>query len=244
MSLPPRNTLPNSDDAVERSGGVDFQDDATIGGDVAGRDVVKPVTVVGFSEQAVRRLLLMVGALVFATAACFFSGGLVLGATVFRSLNTPLPGESSFDAAVQFQNKIEQVRQLPPGQDFQLRFSEAELSAYVNFIAGAQVGLSAGRARFIEPGRVAVGGELASLGNRPIATVFRLQENAAEPLKLESGAVQLLRIEGSTFGWVAVPNAFFTPFANQVNDLLGNFRLIDLQVRPGAAQWTVVGERQ
>ncbi len=41
MSRLPQDTPRDADDSAERSGGVDFEGDATIGGDVAGRDVVK-----------------------------------------------------------------------------------------------------------------------------------------------------------------------------------------------------------
>ncbi len=69
-----------SDEKQEQPGGVNVEGggDVTVGGDVAGRDVVKTTTTttfVGFSPKDVQRLIIVVAAIVFATAACFFSGG-------------------------------------------------------------------------------------------------------------------------------------------------------------------------
>ena len=65
----------------------------TSGGDVVGRDKVTQttttVTNVGMTPEAVRRLVITVGALVFVTAFCFFSGGLVVGAVALQASGPP-----------------------------------------------------------------------------------------------------------------------------------------------------------
>jgi len=90
MSASSDDTPSDSGDNEYRSGGIDVEGDASVGGDVAGRDVVKSTTVVGYSEKAVLRLVIVVGAMVFVTAACFFTGGIVLGSQVFAALERPV----------------------------------------------------------------------------------------------------------------------------------------------------------
>ena len=238
----PRST----EDTPERSGGIDVEGDITVGGDVAGRDVVKPVTVVGYSAQAVQRLVITVGALVFATAACFFSGGVVLGAGVIARLDDPPVNangqsvNSSEDAAAILEAKLAAVDRLPAGQAFRLEFSEDELSSWVRFRASEELGLADGKARFLgASGQVVVGGQLRSLGNLSIAVKFSLQPHSDRPLRLESAAVKLIPIAGA-LGWMAAPNFLFTAFADQLNAQLGRgYSVSDLA--PAAAQWTVFG---
>jgi hypothetical protein len=233
----------------DRSGGVDFQDDVSVQGDVAGRDVVRHTTV-GYGPQAVQRLIITVGVLVFVTAACFFSGGVLIGSRVFAAFDRlPVDAsgqsvQSSPQAAREFQAKVNAIQSLAPGQAFQFSFSEDELSSYINFQIGADLGLHDGKARFIEPGLVAIGGQMMDLGNLNAVATFRVQENAAQPLRLESAAVQLLSIRNSTFGWVSVPAGLLAPLADRANALLGDFVVRGLQARPGAPQWTVLGQAQ
>ena len=134
-------------------------DSVSISGDVAGRDIIKTTTIgddliqgdvtnvtnVGMSPQAVQRLIITVGLVVFVTAACFFAGGIFVGANVFAALNKPV--NSGTDAAARFEQKIDAVAQLQPGETYQLRFTEDELSSYLKFVLGPQIGLSNARAR-------------------------------------------------------------------------------------------------
>ena len=108
------------------AGGVQVEGrQVSVGGDVAGRDIVR-TTYVGFSPQAVQRLLITVGVLVFLTAACFFSGGILVGGVAIAALDRQVG--SSTQAADRMQAKLEQVRQLPSGQAFRLTFTEDEIS--------------------------------------------------------------------------------------------------------------------
>ncbi|MDW8327471.1 MAG: hypothetical protein RMK99_12970, partial [Anaerolineales bacterium] len=133
---------PQPDDVSEPSSlSVSGGRDVSIGGDVAGRDVVKTTTTItGFSEQAVQRLVLIVGALVFVTAACFFSGGVAVGFFAFDALNKQVG--SSPEAAARFEDRLEQLNNLQAGQRFEFVFSEDEISSYVRFIAGPQLGFA------------------------------------------------------------------------------------------------------
>jgi len=81
-----------SEEKREEPGGVNVEGggDVTVGGDVAGRDVVKTTattTIVGFSPKDVQRLIITVGVIVFVTAGIFFSGGLAVGFVALRELN-------------------------------------------------------------------------------------------------------------------------------------------------------------
>lgn len=243
-----RSPLDNQpDNANDRSGGVDFDGDVDVRGDVAGRDVVRH-TVVGYSPRAVQRLIITVGVLVFVTAACFFSGGILIGARVFAALDRlPVNAsgqsvQSSPEAARDFQAKINTIQSLEPGQAFQFTFSEDELSSYIHFQIGADLGLRDGKARFIEPGLVAIGGQVQDLGNLNAVATFRVQEDADQPLRLESAAVQLVSIRNSSFGWVSVPAGLLAPLADRANGLLGEFVVRGLQAQPNAPQWTVLGQ--
>src|SRR5574341_666246 len=75
--------------------------------EIAGRDIVTVER--GFSAAQVQRLLITVAVIVFVTAACFFSGGLILGGAALAALNRPLSGGLSQEAAHSMQTKLEQL---------------------------------------------------------------------------------------------------------------------------------------
>src|SRR5690349_11353400 len=140
--------------------------DVNVDGDLAGRDIVKNTTTtttnVGFSIDAVQRLVIAVGLMVFLTAACFFSGGVVVGGAALAALDKKVG--SSLDAANSMQAKLDQIRALGPGTQFQFTFSEDEISSYLRFIAGPPMGVSDGKVRLLEPGKLVMGGEASQLG--------------------------------------------------------------------------------
>ncbi|MGH2592309.1 MAG: hypothetical protein ACRDGG_02215 [Anaerolineae bacterium] len=256
MSEMRRRTQREEEDSSEPHGGIDVSGEARAGGDVVGRDKIqaggdvagrdivnvddRDVVNVGYSAKAVQRLAITVGALVFATAACFFSGGVVLGAVVFRELDRPVG--SSPEAADAFQHKIDIAQSTSPGQRYTLEFTEEELSSFVKFNACELIGLCNGKARLLENGLVAVSGNLESLGNLSVAVTFRLQANSDQIVDVQSAAVQLFQIGNSTFGWVAIPNALVAPFADNIRRLLGgNYTVVGVQVQD-AAQWAVTVE--
>jgi hypothetical protein len=261
MAKSSQRTSHDSGETIDRSGGVDVEGDVSVGGDVAGRDVVKAgrdivtniddrdVINVGYSAKAVQRLVITVGALVFATAACFFSGGVILGAQVIGRLNDPpvdANGQattSSTSAAADFEDKLDAAQGISADQG--ILFSEDELSSYIKFIAGDRLGLSDGKARFIEPGVIAISGQLRDLGNLYVAATFRLQENPQQPLRLERVAAQVLPFGGS-FGWVAVPNALLGSFENRLNAELNGMTIRAVQegITSNGAEWALVGDGQ
>jgi hypothetical protein len=245
MSAPSDDTPSGSGGDEHRSGGIDVEGDASVGGDVAGRDVVKSTTLVGFSERAVLRLVIVVGALVFVTAACFFTGGIVLGSRVFAALERPpndgngQPTVSTPQTAEAFAQQIAEAQQVPAGQAYLFPFSEDQLSSYFRFIAGPEIGVQDGKVRFVEPGVIALSGQVQDLGDRNVAATYRIEPRTDEPLQLESAAVQVVPTGGS-FGWVAVPTALLSSFSSQVNQVLSDVTLLALQANPGAWEWTAV----
>src|SRR5690606_13777211 len=237
---------PWSEDAqppvAQRSGGIDVSGgEVRVGRDVAGRDIVH----IGYSPAFVQRLILLMGLLSFATALCVaFSGALFFGGAALIALSRPV--QSSQTAAAEMQRKLLVLEQLPPGQPFALTFTEDEISSYMRFVVGPQIGLTDARVRLLEPGRFVVGGQWAGLGDLPIAVTLRLS-GGDTPLQAEGAAVRLLSVGDSTFGWVAVPLSLTQPFVDQFNEWF--FREASLQsVTPvsgvGQAAWRVTGVAQ
>jgi len=198
--------------------------DVNVDGDIAGRDVVKnttnTTTNVGFSVDAVQRLVIAVGLMVFLTAACFFSGGVAVGGVALAALNKQVG--SSEDAAISMQSKLDQIRALGPGVPFQFTFTEDEISSYLRFIAGPPMGVSDGKVRLLEPGKLVMGGQANQLGGLPFAATFEVQYNMpGQPLRLTGAAIQLLKFGNSRFGWVVVPTALLQGVADQANAAIG-----------------------
>jgi hypothetical protein len=202
------------------SGGVTVQPggDASVGGDVVGRDKVvqttTTVTNVGMTPEAVRRLVLSVGVLVFVTAFCFFSGGIVVGFAALQAFERELP--STREAAEDFQAGLSQVQSLPPGQLFRWSYTENELSSYIRFILGPQIGF-AGRARFLSSDEVAFQGPWVGMGGRPVMVVTRMETDSPQLYYATSAAVQILPLENSHFGWVALPTGMVQPLVDALN---------------------------
>lgn len=227
----------------EREGGAHLGagGDVNVGGDVAGRDVVKnTTTITGISEKTVLRLVLIVGALVFVTAACFFSGGVVLGAATLAALNRPVA--SAPEKGVLFQQKLAALQTVSPGQAFTLAFNEDEISSYVKYILGPQIGFlpETGRVRLVDNREVVVSGQLASLNGLEVAATFQLSNEPGRPLALQGAAAHVLKLGNSPFGWTALPANLLQPAADQLNALLGNVQLVEAtasQLDPANINW-------
>jgi hypothetical protein len=229
----------------ERKPGVSVESggDVNVGGDVAGRDIIRQSTTnVGFDSKTVQRLLVTVGAMVFVTALCFFSAGLVLGAGVFTALNTQVG--SSPDKAASMSAKIEQLRALPAGQDFEIKFSEDEISSYVKFQLSETLGFKpeTGRVRFLEaPGHLVVAGQAEALSDLPVLATLEWQ---GDTLKITNASVQLFDT-GTPFGWVLVPGAFLQSLNDSLNTLVLDNAAIrnirEVTVSPDNREWIVEG---
>ena len=205
------------------SGGVTVQSggDVHVGGDVVGRDKIQTtttVTNVGMTPEAVRRLVLSVGALVFVTAFCFFSGGIVVGFGALQAFARPLP--STMAAAQDFQAGLNQVQALPPGQAFQWSYTETDLSSYMHFILGPQIGFDA-RARFLSSDEVAFQGAWSGMFGLPVTVVTRMDTNSPQLYRTVSAAVQILPLPNSNFGWVALPTSTVQPLVDAINQDIG-----------------------
>ncbi|MBP7693194.1 MAG: hypothetical protein KA764_14820 [Anaerolineales bacterium] len=207
---------------------LDSAGDLTVGGDVAGRDVVKNQTTIhtGLSEKTVVRLVIIVGVLVFITAACFFSGGVVIGAAALTALNRPVGSDPA--KAVVFEQKLAALNAIAPGQALTFAFSEDEISSYVKYILGPEIGFVAetGKVRLVNDEQVIVSGQLADLGGMEVAATFQLSDLPGEPLALQSAAAHVLDMGDTPFGWVALPTSLLQPAADQINARLGNVQLV------------------
>ena len=227
-----------------------------VGGDVAGRDVVKTTTAgrdvvggdvvtttnttnVGFTIEAVQRLVVVVGALVFVTAFCFFSSGFLLGGVALAALNQPVA--SSQAAAQRFAAGLADLQQLGPGDAATFSFSEEEISSYFRFVVAPSLGglnIQNGRVRLLDDGELVIGGEAGALGGLPFAATFVLTQEVGRPLDLQAAAVRLLPT-GTPFGWVLLPNAALGGVERSLNDLFGNIQVLEGAASDDGREWTV-----
>jgi hypothetical protein len=224
--------------------GRDIQAGRDIAGrDIAGRDIAGgDIVTIGFSQKAVTRLVLIVGVLVFVTAACFFSGGIALGAGVFAALNRPV--ETSPQAALSMQSKLQQIQSLPANQPFSVVFSEPELNSYFHFVLGPQVGVADGKLRLLSDDQLAVSGQVEDLGGRQAAGVFDVQKGSSQPLQLSAAGVKVTGPKNSRFGWVAIPTPLLSPLQERINQALaGNYEITTVQSvqNPNQYEWVVQG---
>ena len=235
---------PGTEEPAASSVNVQSGEGVTVGGDVAGRDVVKTTTTnIGFGPKEVQRLVLTVGALVFVTALVFFSGGVAVGFLALNALNRPVNSDNP-PAAARFESHINELRALPPGQPFVFGFTEEEISSYFRLNVAPQVGVANGKVRLLdEPGQLVVGGEATQFGILPFAATFEVQDTPGAPLKITALAVQILRLNNSPFGWVFLPPALFQSGADRMNRLFANVQLTSLEVTAAAPApaWAVEG---
>jgi hypothetical protein len=160
-----------------------------------------------------------VGVLVFATAACFFAGGIIIGANVFASLNRPV--NSTAAAADAFARKLDAVAQLQPGETYQLRYTEQELSSYVRLTLGPQIGLNNARVRALGNGQFVVYGRYADLGGLPVMLVGGPQTGSDQLFHVSNSSAQIIPVESgqpntvSSAGWLPVPNALVQPLVDK-----------------------------
>jgi hypothetical protein len=196
----------------------------------------------GFSAAEVQRLIITVGVLVFVTAACFFSGGVVVGGAAIAALNKPVA--SSPAKADVMESKLQEMSNLPPGESFALSFTEDEISSYFRFKVAPQIGINDGKIRLLdEPGQFVLGGQWQALGNLRVAATFRL-EAGDKPMQLESAAVQVLDVGNSTFGWVAVPTPLLQPLTDQINGMITSRAQVEKVTPKWNGAWTVSGVKQ
>ena len=223
----PPSDQPQSTTTTNVSGGVNVEaDNVNVSGDVVAHD---KVTYVGMSPQAVQRLVITVGVLVFATASCFFVGGVVIGSRAIAALNRPV--DSSLQAAADFQQGLKEIAALPSGQLAAWSFAEEDLSSYIRFALGPQIGLSNGRARILPDGQIVVYGRWSGFLNLPVMAISSVQTNSDQPFKVESAMISLNPFVDPTtvsgFGWVPLPSSVLQPLADQIGNAIGqNFHVV------------------
>lgn len=233
----------------ENTGGgvnVGSGSDATVGGDVAGRDKITTTTThVGFGPKDVQRLIIAVGVMVFITAACFFSGGVAVGGAAFVALSRPVNSNNEV-AADRFESFLAELGALPPGQLFILNFTEEEISSYFRLRLAPQMGVTDGKVRLLdETTQLLVAGRASDLSGLPFAATFELRDTPGAPLRLTSAAVQVLQLKDkdgkvSSFGWMYVPTPAAQFLADNLNSLFSNVQLTAVAAT-GTHVWTVSG---
>jgi hypothetical protein len=221
--LPPTQPEPSETPLVQNvSGGANLQaaDDINVGGDVVGRDKVTQTTItnVGMTPEAVRRLVITVGGLVFATAFFFFAFGAVTAAAALSAFDRTLASTQA--AANDFQQQLQTIDALPPGKSFEWQFEENDLSSYIRFILGPQIGFD-GRARFLSSQQTSFKGAWSGVGNLPVMVITTIQTNSAQLFKTDRAYVQILPI-GDNLGWVPVPASTVQPLIDQINADIGS----------------------
>jgi len=222
---PPNQLEPRESSPTHNvSGGVNVQagGDINMSGDVVGRDKVTQttttVTNVGMTPDAVRRLVITVGGLVFLTAFCFFAFGAVTAATALTAFSRPVVSTQA--AADDFQQKLQTIDELPPGQTFEWQFDETDLSSYIRFVLGPQIGFD-GRARFLSSQQTSFMGPWSGVNNLSVLVVTTIQTNSAELYKTDRAYVQILPL-GDNLGWVPVSASTVQPLIDQINRDIGS----------------------
>jgi hypothetical protein len=216
------------------NGGANLQanDDINVGGDVVGRDKVTQTTItnVGMTPEAVRRLVITVGVMVFVTALCFFSGGIVVSAVALQALGRPV--DSSLENAAAFQSKLDQVNAAEPGQLVVWGFTESELSAYFRHDLGPRIGIApeTGRARFLPNGQVEFYGRWSGFFNLPVLVVTNIEQDAATLYHTQSAAVRLFGNESDLLGLMALPAFVVQPLVDAINADIGH-QLVAKQIQ-------------
>lgn len=229
-SSPPPDKPPSSSTPPPAHGGIDIS-----GGDVrAGHDIVGGDVIIGhdqisgqnirveegYSAAQVQRLVMIVGGLVFATAACFFIFGAISAAAIVGALNSPQSQPPNVQAAQSMQAKIDHVNNQPPGASFDEKFTETEISSYFHYVLGPNAHVSNGKARLLDtPGEIALGGNLDDAGGLPFLAQIKLTTDEV-PIELQGAWIKILPTpEGVNFGWIPV-TPFAQGFASRLNGLL------------------------
>jgi hypothetical protein len=230
---------PESTTRTNVSGGVNVEaDHVNVGGDVVARD---KVTYIGMSPHAVQRLVITVGVLVFATAACFFAGGLIVGASAINALQRKV--DSNPVAGKQFETVLQEIAKLPSGQSAAWTFTEEQVSSYVRFILGPQIELTNGKARLLPDGRVVFYGSWSGFLNVPVMLVCSVQTTPGQLYKVEGAAFNLFAGPDTIpdLGWIPLPASTLQPLADQIGKAIGqNFRVVSVgpPAAPDASQPT------
>jgi hypothetical protein len=233
-----------------------------VGGDAAGRDINKELnagrhivgrdavtntnTNVGFSAAAVQRLLVTVGALLAATAACFFVLGGVSALGIVAAFMRPVNSNNQA-AADKFAAELSVIRTLLPGLPYELSFTEEEISSYFHLVIEPSLhgDISGGQVRLLGSGQLVFLGRAKRLNDVLFAASFGWQKNTpGAPLRLTGALLNVVPLGDSPLGWLAVPTAVLRPVADTVNGLFGNVVFTDVRPQPNGQGWdvTVVGQ--
>ena len=224
--------------------GGDLHKTTQAGRDIVGRDVVTNTSNVnvGFGIQAVQRLVLTVGLLVFVTAGCFFSGGVAVGGVAIAALSREVG--SNPQASSQFESGLQQLQSLPSGTPFTFSFTEEQISSYFRLEVApnqAALGISDARVRLLESGGLVIGGRADRLGGAQFAANFQWTTTPGRPLRLTGAALQVLPLGRAAFGWVVVPAFLLRGAETGINDMFNNVTFTDVTTSANGQVWRVSG---
>jgi hypothetical protein len=201
------------------------------GGDIAGGNIFK--TFIGLGENAVLKLVIAVGLLVFLTTLCSFTAGAVTAGSLLAAFSRPVP--LSEEAAQSMAAKLDEISNMPAGSPFEVSLSETELNSYFHYVVAPDLGMENGEARLIAGNQIAISGDLDALGGQRVVATFDVATGVERPLELTSAAVQVVDT-GSAAGWVFVPGLVLGPVESQANDALGgNFILQSTELIPDSS---------
>jgi hypothetical protein len=191
-----------------------------------------------FSVPAARalRLGIGIGAGIMLIIFIAFSGGIFLG-TRIAVANAPVQTSPTVGNSVN--NTLNQINQLPAGTTFNVGFSDTEASSYLRRI-DQDFGLQNAQVRFTENNEAVVKAQIPALGNREVLVTYELgTQNGRLTANLKGAAVNVLRLQNTNFGWVAIPNVLLanldTQVQNQLVQLSRNVTIRTTQLQPVAA---------
>jgi hypothetical protein len=186
----------------------------------------------------VQRLLITVGALVAATAACFFILGGVTVAGFVAALHGP-PNNNNPAAAAAFQLQLSKLADPTQGPVYNLQFTEEELSSYFHLLAEPPA-ISNGQVRLLNSEQVLIAGNANPLGGREFAAVFNWQtDKPGAPLRLTGLWINAVPLGRLPLGWVQLPAGSFGWLADAVNQLFQGAALQDIHPQPNGPGWDV-----
>jgi hypothetical protein len=183
-----------------------------------------------------------VGVLAVLLLLCGFSGGLVASKFVAVSLN-PVP--FSPEAAGSAMGELAKLDTLPTGQLAQVRFNNvAATSLATVLLINPDSPISEVHVQFLAGGDIALNTRLKALGNRRVVLGFGLRaENGRLIVVPKATTLDVLGLQGTTFGWVPIPNAsvsyFYTWLQGLLDRVTARFWFQSISIGPNSLSVTV-----
>jgi hypothetical protein len=157
------------------------------------------------------KLGIALGVLVILLLLCGFSGGLLASKFVAITVNPVPTNPGAGSAAIQ---ELNSLQALPPGHVTRLAYDNVKATSLANaLLIGPNSPITEIHIQFLDGGDVAVNARLKALGNRRVVVGFEVHTlNGRVVLVPKAAAIDILGLQGTTFGWVPVPVAFVSSF--------------------------------